>query len=341
MTSVSRGPDENAYLDHAIVFREEGPAGVLKLIGEYFANAHSEQERPSPLRWGAMLIGSLFVRLNEEKGLVWASRLFSGVSALLMGALAYHFGAQHLWAIGILLGLSSPLLSSVRDKMFVESWVAASALGALLAFSTHHLVLGMMILGVLLSLKESAVLLSPGILLPAYGEPPLHLALGLMLVGVFYVAGFYAVGGRQLVKLFRVARKSHGHSYTRAFQSGPPHRVLVDLALVSPLALIVGAFFAHESLLLAASAFTMLLTHAFAPLKNVRVLVTVDLLLRVLIALGLSRLPWWIAAMSGAALIVFDDLLVFRTLRAIYDPVTAELVSGFKMVPKAIWKVEL
>lgn len=134
------------------------------------------------------------------------------------------------------------------------------------------------------------------------------------------VMAYYAAGGRKLVAVFRKLRQTT--DYVRRFQSGMPHRILVDLALVSPVVLVaVLVNWGPAPSWLFGFVAGSVAVHAFITPKNVRFLLVVDIVLRMMCA-SLPE-PWsWAVLVTGSVM----DLLLYRAFGKCEDPVTLILL---------------
>lgn len=142
-----------------------------------------------------------------------------------------------------------------------------------------------------------------------------------MVVGtVSAVVMYYSIGGRKLLAVLRKLKQPT--DYVRRFQSGLPHRLLVDVALVSPVVLVaVLMTWERAPLWLLAFVGVALLVHAGVTPKNMRFLLIVDVCLRMLCAWLPGPWPWVVLALGSIA-----DLWLYRAFGKCEDPVTANLV---------------
>jgi hypothetical protein len=122
-----------------------------------------------------------------------------------------------------------------------------------------------------------------------------------------------------LAPMLRAGARGHLTPYTLEHQRGPWHRLLVDLVLVSPVTTLAALWGPYSLLAIAAA---LVAAHAVAPVRNVRLVIAADLLLRIS---AVAAFGWWVLP----ALVV--DLYISRKLRAVYDPVTAALTSQLGM----------
>jgi len=215
----------------------------------------------------------------------------------------------------------SPLLFLVGRRRFQDAPVAALTIAGL-GFALRGDPIGLaLVTFALLGVKEAGLLSLPAFALAwmLSGAPaaPLAVSLAAGVTGAALAAR--ALLGGMAWPIFRAASRGHGTPYTQEHQQGTAHRLVVDLVLISPLTTIAALF---GPAWLIGLALALLIAHTAAPVRNVRLVLAADLLLR---ASAVAAFGWWIAP----ALAV--DLYISRRLRAVYDPVTAALTSQLGM----------
>jgi hypothetical protein len=176
-----------------------------------------------------------------------------------------------------------------------------------------------------------------------------------MLPPLLYAAVF-SILARDLtsfLQITRVTTSTIGAPYAEQFQSGPPHRLLLDLLSLSPLATMLaiavvisiafrGAAFPPEARRLAFLAAGFVVVHALVPSQNVRYVATADALLRVLVGAFLwSELrdrKWAVPALATGLLInALVEAKLFYTIfiaAQVYDPVTDNVLRALRMLPR-------
>lgn len=312
------GPDEACYWQQGAAIRERGPIAGIRALAERFLTEPLALNFPSPLRWlwvYCMAVGS-----------PWRRYLLSLVSALAIPAVAF-------WALGpvsidgwaIVLAASSPLVWQLARRGLQDLTVGVVALLALgCALHGNHVGLAIAIFA-LVSLKEAAVLYVPAILGAGYLGGGDALTLGAACAaGVAGAAiAIRAVVGPLTWQVFCRAREAPENLYTKYHQAGAPHRLVVDLALVSP-AVVVGLAAASPPATIIAFLALAILAHAFAPVRNVRTIVAVDIVARA-----------WLAHHAGIYVLqlLAVDAFIFYRIRHLYDPVTSELTKALGMSP--------
>lgn len=327
--AVPQGPDEQAYTHQAKMWASLGRKGYRALVSQYLGDS-GRHTLPSPVRWGQVVgSGALVRRLGETWGFyVW--NFFSLLLAVLVLPLPRPFTAGLVSAAPLLALLSKRRLQDLA----VAGWFLVSY-GCLERALVHDrwawTLAACAAMGILLGVKEGAVFLLPALALEVVlSHRPAELS---AFVGAAFVwgAGYLAVGGRlrDLAPLFRAARGAHDHTYGKMFQRGAWHRGLVDLILVSPVA-VCGALAVGDRAMVAV-ALLAVLAHAFSPVQNARLLVGADLLLRLAWAKGMPN-AWWGIAVAAC---LVSDMWLAKKLDEVYDPTTADLAISLGMVPKS------
>jgi len=303
-------PDEQVYIAQAAMFRKGGFAALRDLADE-FVEDDRLQRCPSPLRWLWAVVTS-----------VLPGNHLQFVTSLILAPLAYWaFGGVWWWAPA--LAASSPLVFSLSRRFLQDVPVAALTLLAL-GFSFHHSTVALaIVVAVLLSVKEGAIFALPAIG-AAWGGvavlPPLLAGVemwAICLMGIF--------GPRRTLAVFRTAARGHDTSYTRKSQKGAPHRLFFDLFLLSPVACVFAVLGATHAPHLALVTLVLVAAHALAPVRNVRLIVAADVLIRLLAVAGMGaplfEIPFALAV----------DAFIAWKLRKFYDPTTANLTAVLGM----------
>lgn len=303
------GPDEQVYVGQAKTLRETG-AKAFRHMGLQFLTSFQAQSLPSPLRWLWILCVALFGRWASIAGAVAAAPLAAWATSPLIGT-----------EPALILAAGSPLLFLAGRRRLQDAPVAALTLAAIgFAIRGNPIGLGVALFA-LVGLKEAAALTVPALALAwsFSGSPWPAFAGSVGAAGAASLIVLLALFGSMLPAMLRAGAKGHATPYTLEHQRGAWHRLLVDLVLVSPVTT-VAAFYGPRELLGLAAA--LVGAHLLAPIRNVRLVLAADLLLRMAAVFAFG---WWIVP----ALAV--DLYIARKLRAVYDPVTAALTSQLGM----------
>jgi hypothetical protein len=162
----------------------------------------------------------------------------------------------------------------------------------------------------------------------------------------------FCILARDLTSFFRIARIITGAMtapYAKQYQSGPPHRLLLDSMAVAPVvtilflaAMVLFALrmgeWSRETRLLGFLGGAMIAVHALLPSQNLRYIVCADPVVRLAVAAFLAfelrdRPRIAVALLAVNALI---ELQLFHRIfvsAAVYDPVTRELLHALGMLP--------
>ena len=299
--------DESTYLVQGAHVARFGLRGLRELGARHVAQPH-RHDQPSPLRIGWIALLAVVMRFAPRRHATVAAVSTAGHLACV--GLAFALGGA--WAA--LLVASSPLGVLLARRALGDTVAAAAALALVLAASNAPDVGVAVVAAAALLLKETNAL-ALGAAAVVWGRFAPALGGAALAVGALV-----AVLGGQVASLARIAAGQGGTYYSREHQRGPPYRVLVDLALVSPgvlvaAILVTGRGDRHQVMTWAALALG-----AAAPLKNARLLLAAELGLRVALA---ELLPAW--EVLGLLLV---DVVVRRRLSGIYDPVTVELARA-------------
>ena len=314
MAEARLEPDEIVYTAQAETIREMGPK-AFRLMARHFLAEPGIQVYPSPIRWLWTTLTALTLRVP---------RLLPLVSLILAPLAAVWALAGHVPAWAALLCAASPALHIVSRRRLQDGPVAALTLVAL-GFALRGNGIGVAItVAALLSVKEAALFATPAVFAATLYSPDPSSALYGLAGGVAaWAVGLSIIYGPRLaLRTLRAASAGHSNPYAAEHQKGAPHRLIVDLALVSPAA-VIAACVGHG--LAATLALVLVAVHALAPIRNLRFIIAADLLIRCAAVAAIGDRPGLLGAMIGTGLFIS-----FR-LRAIYDPVTANLVEALGM----------
>lgn len=364
--------DESHYLRDAGALVQGGITSYPALVDGYLGDP-TRHLFPSPLRWGYLGLASLFCSLTgvvSFRALATLSTIAGLLSVLLtfligvelVGRPAAIFGtalvttsplqlalgrralADPLFCLAFLLAIFM-LLRYLRAKNpgeragWLIGWIAATTLT--IAVKEQFLLVYPVVL--LFWWFRSRRLLTPSLLLTWTAPPLLYTAIFCLL----------SASMSKFFKVVWITVSSMGATYTAQYQSGPPHRILIDSLAIAPLvtvaAILAAGFIAlrlsncaeteRHLLLLCAG---ILVAHAMLPSKNLRYLIELDPLARLLVAsfvwreirgrgLGLPTAMATLVVSAAVELMLFVKIFVNR---AVYDPVTDTLLRALDMLPR-------
>lgn len=313
-------PDEKTYSTYAQVWRPNAKVYAPFILR--FLDSKTLDDIP-PTRYAFYALCSGLVALLKQPAfqtVTWVA----AVAGSLVTPVAYCITGSIPAAL--LVG-SSALSLVLSRRAFQDTFGALTLLLGLWAVNLQNpWLLGVAVFLALAS-REALALYLPALCFAwaLHGAPwPAGAASVAIGVGVA-VGGFYALGGSQLMAIFKKLRQST--DYVRRFQSGTPHRVVTDLILVSPvttLSSLVACSWAPWWLI--GFVGVGALTHAFITPKNARFLLAVDLGIRMLCAWLPGPWPWVVLVFGG-----YFDFKLYRAFSQVRDTVTYNLVVASNM----------
>lgn len=312
---MTLGPDEQVYLGQAGALRAGKLAALRDLADEYLEEP-SLAAYPSPLRWLWVTLLGLTLPIGETAPQI--------VAATMMGPAAWLL--SHSWVAAVW-AATSPLVLTLCRRRLQDVPVA---LGTVLAIgcSVYRQPIGLAVaVACCLCLKESTLLALPALCAAwiVSGGHAVPLALALTAGGSAWALTLLAIFGRRLPAMIRAAAGAHGTAYGKQHQAGAPHRLLVDLVLTSPMAVLAAILGAVREPSLAAALVALLVVHAAAPIRNVRFVLAADILLRII---GASAMTHPFIELPAVLAV---DAYVAWSIRHIYDPVTHTLAIALGM----------
>jgi 4-amino-4-deoxy-L-arabinose transferase-like glycosyltransferase len=364
--------DETVYLLSAKRLSSEGVAAYPDMVRNYLGNRQNWLY-PPPLRFGYLGAIGLACQVGAEcthRSLAWVSTL-AGILALVATFLLVRELVDVPVALAATaLSVASPLQLALGRRALSDEVYCAAVLFALWALvraarAPPGAILGRYAVSILLSalavsIKETAVLLLPAALIAVYvlrgkrfdrRDLVLFVAPALLAYLVFSLLAGSASAAFSLVRAEHAG--TVGASYIEQHNSGPAHRLLVDLLMLAPLTSIL----ALASLTLCVFDWrnitpglrTVVLVLAFIllvgsilPVKNVRYVVHTDAFIRALAAWLLvarvgpaSRFGRLLAGVLGLTCVLNEAVLFHRIFVAgeVYDPVTDNLTRALEMAP--------
>ncbi|MDC3954919.1 tetratricopeptide repeat protein [Polyangium jinanense] len=370
---ASYAPADEAYYVSAAQFLErEGLSAYPRLVAAHLERADLAAS-PTPLRWGYFVLTTLACAVDapcDGRTLAWLSTIAGIVSIVFTYLLGARLVGPRAGLVAAALTVTSPLqlaLSrrALQDEVYCAVFLAASWALVRLAQDKREslrarwrpmaLFAGLATLA--FAVKEAfvfpyAALAAATVLALRSRLRPADVLLFLVPPALFFV-GFLLLGrdASAFFELVRLARASFLDDYGIQYQSGPPHRPLFDLFVLAPIVCILGivalARLAERprenrgALWLAC--FLLVSLAAFVGLpKNLRFLVVLDPILRLLAAWAIVSFPWAGRARGAgfaAALLlpsaVFELALfheTFITFRT-YDPTTYDVLRALGALP--------
>lgn len=147
---------------------------------------------------------------------------------------------------------------------------------------------------------------------------------------------------RDFTAPFRMAKivwTATAANYVVQYQGGPPHRYLFDFFLTAPFVslLAVAAVFCNDKRIRAIALFVFiaLATMSIIPSKNLRFIVMLDPMIRLLAAWFVTSRAWNLAAIAIANAAIELELFYTIFIRgAVYDPVTQSILEALGAVPR-------
>jgi hypothetical protein len=316
------GPDEQVYAGQAQALRTHGRVAFRKLAQEYL-RSYQAQTLPSPIRWLWIALVALFGRAASWAPALacvpltyWAVRPLVGEDPALLA-----------W----MLAAASPLLMLTGKRRLQDPLIAALTLGAV-GFAARGNPYGLALVAfALLACKEASILILPALLI-AWVGPLENFATSTGLAAIAAAGAALFLFRDMALPMLRAGAKGHGTPYTLAHQRGAWHRLLVDFVLTSPLAMlsaVAGDAITPSATRLLCIVAALVATHSLAPVRNIRLLLAAELLLRAAAATVLAAHGLWFLL----PVMVATDVFASRKLRNIYDPITAALTGQLGMTP--------
>jgi 4-amino-4-deoxy-L-arabinose transferase-like glycosyltransferase len=323
--------DETVYLRYAHALSSDGYAAVLRL----YLGDPGMAVFPSPLRWAYIGASSLFC--CTHRGLATLSTICGIAAVALTYVLALKLFEQRTATIAAALMATSPLQLAMGRRALSDEFFCALVLASLVALIHDRPLVWAALSTCAFAAKEQFLLIYPVVL--AFWWLRERRIRWIWAVPPFlYFAVFCALAGDvdTFFRITRITTSTIGAPYAAQFQSGPPHRLLLDFLAIAPLVTIafVGAAFAarmpeqRRLLLLAAG---ILVVQSLLSSKNLRYVIAADPLMRLLIASWLPPGRWWTAALIVNAAIELVLFYVVFIAGGVYDPVTRELLRALKM----------
>ncbi len=358
--------DERAYVVFVETLDERGVSGIRQWMHDYPIN-ESLQKSPLFLRVGfivpAMLTCKALGRFNVDN-LAWLSFACGVGLVLLGGRFAENLINPKMSILCAILLIISPLAAGLSRRAMQDSFAALVVLGCLYFFDEawrRRSVCDLIALGISLCLalltKESSLLLYPMMVLAAayyFGAmklwPSRWILLPLIAAPLVYFAiELYVCGGlTNFVGTYRTyASLQQTLDYTLHFEKGPWFRYLLDFFAIAPVTFIVAltgfstqsdASVHHGRNLALIYVVSGILLFGAMPVVNVRLVLFIDMFLRLAAAVGIGNLAvrfkenWsrrvWYLAISLVVLIDATQFYQIFVRGNVYSPTTFLLLRA-------------
>lgn len=277
-----------------------------------------------PTRYGFFALCSVLTTLLRAKDSYRVITWIAATSGALTTVVA--FLVTRSLPASLLVG-SAPLSLLLGRRALQDTFAALILLVGILAVQTQNVWLLGVSIALAVATREALLLYVPALYAAWVLATSRWCVGGGCSLGGVALAGlvYHALGGRKLIAIFGKLRQST--DYVRRLQSGAPHRVLVDLALMSPVTLIGGAVACSSAPPWVTTFVGVALgVHAFVTPKNVRFSLVIDLVIRMMCAW--LPTPWaWVVLGLG----VISDITIYRLFLPVRDTVTYNLVVFSKM----------
>ena len=362
--------DEAVYVRTTAFLCQHGWTRYPTLVHDYLANRDAWLY-PHPMRWGYFALTTLACTLSttcDARTLADLSTAAGILSILLIFLFGRELLGDEVALIAAALAVTSPLQlamgrRALQDEVFCASvlltlWLCARVVRATEATSRRRLLLTAAVaaMTMTLAIKESSVLLFPAFLLFFFALAPSPrrralpgIAAMLVLPPLLHaVVTVVLCGGLRaylnLLTIVLTSASSINSSFALQYSSGPFHRPLFDLVILSPLVMVLAIAGAarrrRDRALDALSLFAAatLIVFGLLALKNVRYVIPVDPVARLLAAsvlASLPRRPWLVLGAIGV--IAATELRLFFELfemANIYDPLTESLLRALGAIPQ-------
>lgn len=374
MFGVKRtGWDEHAYVFFAQTLDERGVAGIRQLLHDYPTN-QTLQKSPLPTRLGfiipAWLTCKVLGSFNADN-LAWLSFL-CGVGLVVVGArFAENLAGRKMSSLCAIFLITSPLAAALSRRGMQDSFAALFLLASLYFFDRcwrRQTMIELVALGLTLTValltKEAAVLLYPMMALASiyYLQAmglrfPSKLILPLVAAPLVYLATqmWICQGLTNFIETYRsYASLQQTLEYTTHYEKGPWFRYLLDFFAIAPVVFVAAVIgFAapagdstrHGRTLALIFLSSGILLFGFMPILNVRLILFLDLFLRLGVAMAICYFvaqfgeKWSRTVFATAvAVVLLSDVAQFYevfVLGNVYSPTTFLILraEGFYDVP--------
>lgn len=323
---------------------------------------------PNPLRWSFLGAARLAIEVAGD-ATPHALTILSTVAGIVAVVLTYILGndlfGEKVALLATTLVATSPLQLALGRRALADEFFCAAVLASLVTMHRYFrssaprsqvawLVAWVATTTIAIAAKEQFLFLYP-VLIAYWWLTIRALRWRDVVAWALPPACFFAVFcllARDLGSFFRIAgiiTSAMRAPYAEQYQSGPPHRLLIDSLAIAPVvtmlflaAIVMFALrmkeWSREARLVAFLGGGMIAVHALLPSQNLRYIVCADPLVRLSVAAFLA-FELRDRPRVTAVLLLVNALIelglfsrVFMTA-AVYDPVTQELLRALKMLP--------
>jgi Dolichyl-phosphate-mannose-protein mannosyltransferase len=311
---------------------------------------------PNPLRWSWLGATTLFCSIAGEcshRSLATLSTVAGIAAVALTWWIARELFDANVALLAATLAATSPLQLALGRRALADEFFCALVLASIAALvrytesrSRAWLVAWVVLTTLTIAAKEQFLFLYPVVLLFWWLRAQRVSAIDVAAAALppILFAAVFSVLARDVTSFFRIARiitSVMGAPYAEQYQSGPPHRIVIDFLAVAPIVtmIAIAAMVRVQSraqrdvMILAAG---IVLVHALLASKNLRYVVAADPFLRILaasFAIGVRRVPLAIGIAVNAAVELFLFHRIFIAA-AVYDTVTDQLLRALRMLPR-------
>jgi|GEM_PF-1352414 len=376
--------DESHYIDITRWLSREGPSAYPKFVSTYL-DADALWLSPTPLRWGYFSLTTLTCSVRgpcDGRALAWLSTIAGIASLLLTYALGRRLVGRGAALLATAFSIVSPLQLALGRRALQDEVYCAVFLAALLAFvgvlegrideprepSYRRMAWFVIACTFAFAVKEAfafpyvafvaLVLVASSSRGTKLGDVALLAVPPLLFCGGFLLLG---KNPRALYDVARLTDASFASDYGIRLRSGPAHEPMLHLVLLAPLVCLLAAGalakmttrLREEGRERWLAAILIMTVAVFIGLpKDLRFLVILDPILRLLAAWFVVRLPWFVQASRAAQSVVFALLLAINTTveswlfdrifrqSNMLDPTTSDILAALGAIPRAWVGVE-
>lgn len=338
--------DEGTYIRTTQALRALGWGTYPGIVQTFIADTRL-WVFPDPLRYGWYALTTIATSVQFRDGgraIANLSTLAGILAVLLTWLLAREVVDENAALMAAALGITSPLQLGLGRRALQDETFCAAVLLALWCVARAaksptllRYVAAVLALAFMLSVKESGLFLLPAALALVYAiKRKISVAdvVTVVAASLLFFLGFVACARDagaffQIAQIVRVVQRA---PYVVQFQNGPPHRLLVDLLALSPVVFVlaVAAIARREERVMVWPLAATLIAFAFLS-KNLRFIVMVDPMMRIVAAPLVARHRAWLLVSAVTEWLLFQAVFVAAD---VYDPVTFQILQALRMIPR-------